>query len=419
MEKTTLYNEELEKAIIGHVVNSVEYIIEKLKPEYFHKEDFKKITTAAKELGKFDIIMLQEKTGMEFETLQSYAEYYAEYPVLTNHVERLIETYKNRMTYSLLQESINQIGTTDLNEIADKIDEINKSDRSKKIETMKESMDRLRKDLNEASDPEKIDSMRTGLPTLDSWMTTIESGDLILIGAKSSTGKTALAIQIMHRLVRKKQKVLFFSLEMTKMALLKRTMRNLHEFDNGKLKIKNFTMKERDAIDRITAIMETYDLIIETEISTIREMNSLIREHKPDVVLVDYIQLMDPEISKSNREQEVSNISKGLRKITQRTLIPIIALTQFNAAFHGRPYSDVPIRESKAPYHDADKVIYLYKPESEAEIERYEQKGYHSSIDYKMIEIILDKNREGETGSFMTKYYGKKLIFQEYKKEGE
>ena len=161
------------------------------------------------------------------------------------------------------------------------------------------------------------------------------------------------------------------------------------------------------------------DLYINTEISTVTEIKKRTRQLKPDVVIIDYLQLLTPEQSEGSREREVATISREIKNMTQDFKIPIIQLSQLNDEFGDfRPKGERAMRESKAIYQNSNNVIYIHKP-NEKEVKRHldknkismEQFGLINEQGNDLVEIILDKQRDGMTGMFLQQYIKKKLTF--------
>ena len=174
---------------------------------------------------------------------------------------------------------------------------------------------------------------------------------------------------------------------------------------------------------RIVETMEAFTtnrIIIDDKISTIAEIKQAVRKHKPDVLIVDYVQLLTPSNPRDSRERQVADISRELKKMTSDFDMIVIQLTQLAEKGLGnyRPSGESYTRESRAIYHDSNIVVYVHHVTEEKEIEiahrstvlkerqSLEQTKHilknWEGIGTRLVEIIVDKNRSGSVGS---KYY--------------
>ena len=183
---------------------------------------------------------------------------------------------------------------------------------------------------------------------------------------------------------------------------------------------------------RIVETMEAFSgegIIIDDKISTIQEIKQAIRRSKPDVLIVDYVQLLTPSNPKDSRERQVAEISRELKKMTSDFDMIVIQLTQLAEKGIGnyRPSGEGYTRESRAIYHDANSVVYVHHVTEEKEIEiahnstplkerqnveetkkmlkRFEENGT------RLIEIIVDKNRSGSVGSGYYWFSGSEMSY--------
>lgn len=264
--------------------------------------------------------------------------------------------------------------------------------------------------------------VRFGLNLLDYTIGGLFKGELTTIAARSGVGKTALALQIMLNAVEQGQKVLFISREMSNEQVLMRNISKETGISSKKMKYKE--LREGDW-EKIILAMEKLNktklIHINDRISTVSGIKKRIRQIKPDLVIVDYIQLLTPESNYQNREREVATISRELKNITLDFDIPLIQLSQLNDEMKDyRPYGERPIRDSKAIFHDSNNVIYIHEPvgldlddairkikSSREEVEKAREKGI------KLVDIIVAKCRDGECKMKHYCYNGAKLKFQE------
>ena len=243
----------------------------------------------------------------------------------------------------------------------------------------------------------------TGLPTgfidLDYRMSGLQPSDLILIAARPSMGKTAFVLNITDYIAVRRQKTcLIFSLEMSKEQLVNRMLSMESNVDSQKLRTGTLTDADWDAVvEGIGTIGSSKLVIDDTPGITLSAMRSKCRklkmEHDIQIVIIDYLQLMSGNSgNNASRQQEISDISRGLKALARELNVPVIALSQLSRAVEQRPdhrpmLSD--LRESGAIEQDADVVMFIYRDDY-----------YHKDTEKKDIaEIIIAKQRNGPIGT--------------------
>ncbi|MDU3112460.1 MAG: replicative DNA helicase, partial [Megasphaera sp.] len=242
----------------------------------------------------------------------------------------------------------------------------------------------------------------TGLPTgfrdLDRMTSGLQPSDLILVAARPSMGKTAFTLNIAQNVgVRQRKTVAFFSLEMSQEQLVQRLLCHIAHIDSQKLRTGQLNSDDEwsrltDAFDKL---YESPVYIDDTPGISVAEMRSKARrlksEHGLDLIIVDYLQLMQGRNSES-RQQEISEISRSLKALARELKVPLIALSQLSRSVESRQdkrpmLSD--LRESGALEQDADIVSFLYREDY------YDKETENQHI----TEVILAKHRNGPVGS--------------------
>lgn len=242
----------------------------------------------------------------------------------------------------------------------------------------------------------------TGLPTgfrdFDRMTSGLQPSDLILIAARPSMGKTAFTLNIaQHVGVRLHKSVAFFSLEMSAEQLTQRMICQLAHVDSQKIRTGQIYSEDewKNVWQACEKIYTAPIYIDDTPGISIAEMRSRARRHKAehglDLIIVDYLQLMQGRNSES-RQQEISEISRSLKSLARELKVPLIALSQLSRGVESRQdkrpmLSD--LRESGALEQDADVVSFLYR-------EDYYDK---ETVDKNITEIIIAKHRNGPVGS--------------------
>jgi len=244
-----------------------------------------------------------------------------------------------------------------------------------------------------------LSGIKSGFADLDKKLSGLNKADLILIAARPSMGKSALAINIATNVgVREKVPVLVFSLEMSKEQVGTRILCSESMVDNEK--IRNGKMEENDWLKLASAvgpISEAPIYVDDTAGISMIEIRSKARKLKLEkdigLVVIDYLQLIQGTGKKgATREQEISEISRSLKILAKELDIPVVALSQLSRAVeqrgdHRPMLSD--LRESGAIEQDADIVMFIYRDDY-----------YNPETERKGIaDLIIAKNRTGSTGS--------------------
>lgn len=254
----------------------------------------------------------------------------------------------------------------------------------------------------------------TGLPTgfrdLDRLTSGLQPSDLILVAARPSMGKTAFTLNIAQNVgVKQHKTVAFFSLEMSQEQLVQRLLCQIAHIDSQKLRTGQLNSDDEwtkltDACDKL---YQAPIYIDDTPGISVTEMRSKARrlkaEHGLDLIIVDYLQLMQGRNSES-RQQEISEISRSLKALARELKVPLIALSQLSRSVESRQdkrpmLSD--LRESGALEQDADIVSFLYREDY------YDKETENQHI----TEIILAKHRNGPVGSVKLYFKGEYTLF--------
>ncbi|MEX0994643.1 MAG: replicative DNA helicase [Balneolaceae bacterium] len=259
----------------------------------------------------------------------------------------------------------------------------------------------------------------TGVPTgldMDKLTSGFQPGDLIIIAARPSMGKTALVLTAarnaaLHMDEKLQTNVALFSLEMSKQSLVQRLLTMEGRIDaqaarSGRLKDEEF----KRLIDAASRLFTANIFIDDTPGLSVMELRTKCRrlksEHDIGLIVVDYLQLMTANVrDNSNREQEIATISRGLKGLAKDLNVPVVALSQLSRAVEQRGGDKRPqlsdLRESGSIEQDADLVMFLYRPEYygiKTTPEGHSTKG--------LAEVIVGKQRNGPTGA-------KRLFFVE------
>ncbi len=247
---------------------------------------------------------------------------------------------------------------------------------------------------------ESVTGVPTGFTDLDRQLTGLQPSDLILIAARPSMGKTALALNIAQYVAFKKNMgVAIFSLEMSKEQLVNRLFALESKVDAQS--IRTGALKDEDwekLIEGAGTIGQSNLIIDDTSNISVSELRSKCRkyklEHNIQLIIVDYLQLMSGSVGMrpESRQQEISEISRSLKALARELDVPVVVLSQLNRAPEARQdkrpmLSD--LRESGAIEQDADVVMFIYRDEY-----------YNHDTEFKnQAEVIIAKQRNGPVGT--------------------
>ena len=260
-----------------------------------------------------------------------------------------------------------------------------------------------------------IDYLLTGYPKLDALMGGLQNSDLIVIAARPSMGKTALAMNIAQDAVFKQQKkVGFFSLEMSSQSIALRMLSSLSAVEFSKIRTGDYESSNDDtrAVTQAIEMMQECSFYIDdtgsiTPMTLRSRARRMMRESGIDMIILDYLQLMTLPDKSENRVNEIASITRQLKSLAKELDIPIIALSQLNRSLEQRtdkrPFlSD--LRESGSIEQDADVVMFIYRDDV-----------YNpNSEDKNIAEINIAKHRNGPTGTAKLTFRSHCTRFEDY-----
>ncbi|MBR0412749.1 MAG: replicative DNA helicase [Eubacterium sp.] len=243
----------------------------------------------------------------------------------------------------------------------------------------------------------------TGFGLLDKYTTGLNRSDFILIGARPAMGKTSFALNLAQNVaIGAKKKCVFFSLEMTKEQLAERLLASMSGVSSQKFRTGEMTDDEWIRVGNIAGQLGDVQLFLDdTSNITVPEIKSRVRRlNNVDCVMIDYLGLVSSATRKENRVQEVSEITRQLKMMAKDLNVPVICCAQLSRGTEGRGKSHRPqlsdLRESGSIEQDADIVMFLYREDyyrNEVDADKQDD------IDDSLTELIVAKNRHGQTGT--------------------
>lgn len=268
-----------------------------------------------------------------------------------------------------------------------------------------------------AANDSGLSGLSSGFDDLDKITNGWQKSDLIIIAARPAMGKTAFVLSMAKNIaIDMRIPVAMFSLEMSNVQLVNRLIVNVCEIPGEKIKSGNLAKYEWGQLDyKIRALYDAPLYVDDTPSLSVFELRSkarrLVHEHDVQLILIDYLQLMNASgMSYGSRQEEVSTISRSLKGLAKELNIPIIALSQLNRSVESRvSTADAPmdskrpqlsdLRESGAIEQDADMVLFIHRPEY---YHIYEDQ-HHNSL-RGISELIIAKHRNGAVGDVRLRF---------------
>jgi replicative DNA helicase len=390
---------ELEEAVLGAILlekSAFDTVIDILQPECFyleaHQHIFKSFQSLAGKDMPIDMLTvieeLRTKESLDIAGGPYYISKLTNTVVSSAHLEAhariVLQKFIQRELIRISGEII-QDAYEDSTDVFDLLDE----SESKMFHITNNYLKKNYEDIGNvlAKAINRIDELRTktddisgvpsGFASLDRITYGWQPTDLIIVAARPSVGKTALALNLARNAAlhpRKPVPVALFSLEMSASQLVQRILSAeseiaLEKIARGKMEEYEYQQLLNKGLKRLEPAPIFIDDTAALNIFEFRaKARRLVNKHKVGLIIIDYLQLMSGSGDRnSNREQEISNISRNLKALAKELNIPIIALSQLSRAVETRKESKMPqlsdLRESGAIEQDADMVMFIYRPE--------------------------------------------------------
>lgn len=400
----------LEAGVLGTIMK-YNYLLEdiQLQTEYFTTQAHKSLFETFKQLKAtntpIDVatVLISSLNSLDANELMFIANQ-ANERNFDKHVQLLFEQHQDREKQNILRQSLED--DLEINEIVKAL---------QSIETNKasdyHSMSSLLADALERpfQPQEQVTAHKTGLKVFDAITGGLRNSELIILAARPSVGKTAVALNLMRYLTQMNQNIIpvFFSLEMNAASITNRLIASCGRYDSRKLDnpYAKLTDDEKarwnQSLEAVRAInLETFDSAAQTMSDIRRKTRKMSRIHKDKqlVVVIDYLQIIRAENRNMSEYERITSISKELKELAKEFDIPVVCLAQLNRGNEGRNdkrpmMSD--LRGSGAVEQDADIVALLHREDY------YEQDTANHNNE---IEINVAKSRNSKTG-LVTMYF--------------
>jgi len=277
-------------------------------------------------------------------------------------------------------------------------------------QALAEAYDRI--DTRHARDPMSISGLATGFVDLDEKTAGLQNSELIIVAARPSVGKTAYALNLArHVAVEEKQPVFFVSLEQSRIELAERMLCCQARVDSHKLRKGHLASDEMQRLIEAGGVLGKAKLFIDDTpgqgmLRISANARRLKMRHGIKVVFIDYLQLIEPDNRRDNRQEQVAIISRRLKFLARELQIPVVALAQVNRSSEDRQDHRprlADLRESGSIEQDADTVMMLHRPEM------YEP-GQHEGT----VEVLIAKQRNGPTGEITLTFLKQFMRFENF-----
>ena len=437
IERPLPHNLEAERSILGAVLldnHSLNAAVEKLRSEDFflpqHRQIFERMIQLAEKQQAIDVVTLMEDLARRGELESAggvpYLSQLADgLPRVTNveHYARIVKEKSVLRNLAFSAAAIQEqalAGGDDADVILDRAESTIFQIAEDRVragligvkELVRDNFDRLERIFSEGR---RITGLATGYAGLDNETAGLQPSELVILAARPSMGKTALALNIAENVaVRNREPVAVFSLEMSKESLLLRMLASEARVDAHKFRTGHMGRDDWNKITRaLTSLGNAPLWIDDSASSTVLEMGAKARRLKRDrglsLMIVDYLQLVVPTNTGrgSNRQEEVSSISRALKGLAKELKVPVVVLSQLTRApeREERKPQLSDLRESGAIEQDADVVLFINRPNF-----------YKTDLpeeDRAKAELIIAKQRNGPTGSLNFVFLARHTRFEE------
>ncbi|HSE87652.1 MAG TPA: replicative DNA helicase [Candidatus Binatia bacterium] len=441
LRKVPPQNLEAESSVLGGILlenDAVNLVLELLRPEDFYRESHRKIFRAMIELTDrsepVDLITLSEclKSRGELDAVggSAYLASLADFVPTAANISYYARIVREKAILRSLITTATEIATRgyeeqgNVEEFLDTAEKVIFDISEKKIKASFVAVGDMIKDTLKTVErlyerKEMVTGVPTGYEDLDKLTAGLQPSDLVIVAGRPSMGKTAFSLNIAANAAFAGVGVAVFSLEMAKEQLVLRMLCSEARVNNSK--VRSGYLAERDFPKLANAAGRLHEALIyidDTPAISILELRAkarrLVRDRtkKVGLIVIDYLQLMRGMGGASNREQEISEISRSLKALAKELAVPVIAISQLNRRVEDRGdrrpmMSD--LRESGAIEQDADVIMFIYR--DEVYNQNSEEKG--------KAEIIVAKQRNGPIDTVELTFLNEFMRFENYTPRNE
>lgn len=443
MDKRNIpYSKEAEQSVLGSAFlskDALQKICDELNEEDFYLEANQKIFRVLSELNSegipVDITIVTDRLESAKELSEvgniEYLVEIANFVPSAANVDYYINIVHDKSVLRKLINASNEISNSSytenlpVNDILDsaeaKIFNVVQKRKTAEFRDIQDVVFKAQSDLEQLSENKnEITGLPTGFYEFDKLTSGLHERELYIIAARPGMGKTAFALNIATYVARNtKKNVAIFNFEMSGEQLVNRMLSSIGQINSAKFRNGNFDNNDWKRLSEgVSILADTNIKIDDTPGASISDIRSKCRrlaskENGLGLVVIDYLQLMTGSArNQANRQQEVAEISRGLKTMAMELECPVIALAQLSRAVEGRPdkrplMSD--LRESGSIEQDADLVGFLYRDDY------YNKEAMNKEAS--ITEFIIGKNRNGPTKTVEFLFKGETYTFTNYQKE--
>src|ERR1700681_1617825 len=437
LERPMPQHMEAERSILGAILldnSTLNTAIEKLKPEDFFHDHHRRIYQQMIALGEtqqaIDLVTLTDQLHRSGELESSGGPAYIAQlmdgvPHVSN-VDHYVRIVKEKSllrgliyaTHSIQQQALE--AEEDADAILDRAESAIFQLAEDRVrsglvgvrDVVRENFERISQIFNEGK---RITGLSTGYHQLDNLTSGLQPSELLILAARPSMGKTALALNIAENVaVRGNKPVAIFSLEMSKESLLLRLLSSDAQIDSHKFRTGHLSREDGGKIPiSLTRLAEAPLWIDDMGSATVVEMGAKLRRLKRDkglsLVVVDYLQLVSARGKFGNRNEEISSITRGLKAMAKELKVPMLVLSQLTRApeREDREPRLADLRESGAIEQDADVVMFIHRP-------NFFKKSSEVSMEERgETDLIIAKQRNGPTDTIRFVFQGSFTRFEQ------
>lgn len=428
-------NLDAERGVLGSIMllnEAIDDVGEVLKPDHFYSDAHQKIYGAVRDLYEnnvrgIDAVTLAEELMRrdEFDEIGGAA-YLAEILEAVPHAAH-VRYYSNIVREKWMQRQLIYSCTEILAEsysLSTDIDDLLQSAERRVFSILEEqegganiaigdilidAFHRIDERINNDGD---VSGITTGFEDLDAHTTGFQPTELIILAARPSMGKTALVCNMAEAVARESEKgVLLFSLEQSNLELAERFLCITAKVNGHDLRAGNLTADQRDQLMQASDELSRLPLFIDDKpgrtMGQIAALSRRLHRRNPlGIIIIDYLQLVEPEDKGTPREQQIAGISRRLKFLAKELRVPVIALAQLNRGVELREDKRprlADLRESGAIEQDADMVMFLHRPDA------YDPEDRPGEA-----EVVVAKHRSGPTGIIRLTWRKEYMRFDNY-----
>ena len=408
---------ELEYQVIGSFINNsaTHDLIERLKEDDFIDGTCKRLFRAMQGLKSINrdisIFKLNEVSKISISEIAKITAIIATTATIESDTKLLKDRSNRRklitkanLILEMAKDTTKEIGEIkndalrEIQELEEVIDE--------EVITLRQAMMETTLSLDDRFKNKDDKSLYTGIDRLDKSMAGLHKEELTTIGARPGVGKTIIGMQIALNIAKKKKKVMFTSLEMSVTQICERILSANTDIDSLRLRIGDIREHEWQQAHNAASAYSLDNFLLDKTSRTVQHIRTKLRKYRPELLVIDYLQLLQSGVKEFSREREVATMTRDLKLMSLEFKIPIIILSQLNRNAEGNRPSMADLRESGAIEQDSDNILFLHEP-NDKDIDKLIKENIYTPNFFQMLkendqtlsQLIIEKQRNGPVGT--------------------